>query len=159
MQKITPFLWFDGQAEEAVNFYASVFKDSEIASVTRYGEEAAQSSGRPKGTVMTMAFQLEGQEFVAINGGPHFTFTPAISFVVNCKSQEEVDYYWEKLSAGGDEGAQQCGWLKDKYGVSWQVVPTALVELLNSPDADKSRRVMQAMLAMKKIDIEGLMRA
>ena len=159
MQKITPFLWFDGQAEAAVDFYTSVFKNSKIVSVTRYGEEAAQASGRPKGTVMTMAFQLEGQEFVAINGGPHFTFTPAISFVVNCKSQEEADYYWEKLSAGGDESAQQCGWLKDKYGVSWQVVPTALVELLNSPDADKSRRVMQAMLAMKKIDIEGLMRA
>jgi len=158
MQKITPFLWFDDQAEEAVNFYTSIFKDSKIASVTRYGEEAAQASGRPKGTVMTVAFRLEGQEFAAINGGPHFTFTPAISFVVNCKSQEEVDYYWEKLSAEGDERAQQCGWLKDKYGVSWQVVPTALVELLNSPDADKSRQVMQAMLAMKKIDIEGLMR-
>ena len=117
MQKITPFLWFNDQAEAAADFYTSVFKNSKIVSVTRYGEEAAQASGRPKGTVMTMAFQLEGQEFVAINGGPHFTFTPAISFVVNCKSQEEVDNYWERLSAGGDEGAQQCGWLKDKFVV------------------------------------------
>lgn len=159
IQKITPFLWFDSQAEEAVSFYTSIFKNSKIVSVTRYGEEGAEASGRPKGTMMTMAFQLDGQEFVALNGGPHFKFTEAISFVVNCESQDEVDYYWGKLSAGGDAKAQQCGWLKDKYGVSWQIVPTVLVELLKDPDPEKSRRVMKAMLKMKKIDIETLKRA
>jgi predicted 3-demethylubiquinone-9 3-methyltransferase (glyoxalase superfamily) len=159
MQKITPFLWFDDRAEEAVKFYTAIFKNAKIGSVTRYGAEAAQASGRPEGTVMTVAFQLEDQEFVALNGGPHFLFTPAISFVVNCGSQDEVDYYWEKLSAGGDETAQQCGWLKDKYGVSWQIVPTVLVELLSGPYPEKSRKVMQAILGMKKIDIESLKRA
>ena len=159
IQKITPFLWFDSQAEEAVGFYTSIFKNSKIVSITRYGEEGADASGRPKGTVMTMAFQLDGQEFVALNGGPHFKFTEAISFVVNCESQDEVDYYWEKLSGGGDEKAQQCGWLKDKYGVSWQIVPMELGELLNDPDPEKSRRVMNAMLQMKKIDIETLKQA
>lgn len=159
IQKITPFLWFDDQAEEAVSFYTSIFRNSKIVSVARYGEEAAQASGRPKGSVMTVAFQLEGQKFVALNGGPHFKFTEAISFVVNCRSQEEVDYYWEKLSVGGDEKAQQCGWLKDKYGVSWQIVPTVLIALLHDPDPETSRSVMKALLQMKKIDIEALKRA
>jgi predicted 3-demethylubiquinone-9 3-methyltransferase (glyoxalase superfamily) len=128
-------------------------------SITRYGEQGAEATGRPKGTVMTLAFQLAGQEFVALNGGPHFKFTEAISFVVNCESQDEVDYYWGKLSAGGDERAQQCGWLKDKYGVSWQIVHTMLGELLTNPDPEKSRRVMKSMLKMKKIDIETLKQA
>ncbi len=159
IQKITPFLWFDNQAEEAVSFYTSIFKNSKIVSITRYGEEGAEASGRPKGTIMTIAFRLAGQEFVALNGGPHFKFTEAISFVVNCESQDEVDYYCEKLSGGSDEKAQQCGWLKDKYGVSWQIVPTVLVELLNDPDPQKSGRVMKAILKMKKIDIETLKQA
>jgi predicted 3-demethylubiquinone-9 3-methyltransferase (glyoxalase superfamily) len=159
IQRITPFLWFDSQAEEAVRFYTSIFKISEILTITRYGEEGAAASGRPKGTVMTIAFQLDGQDFVALNGGPHFKFTEAISFVVNCESQEEVDYYWENLSRGGDDRAQQCGWLKDKYGLSWQIVPTVLFKLLSDPDPEKSRRVMKAMLQMKKIDIETLNRA
>jgi predicted 3-demethylubiquinone-9 3-methyltransferase (glyoxalase superfamily) len=159
IQKITPFLWFDSQAEEAVSLYTAIFKNSQIVSMTRYGAEGAEASGRPKGTVMTMAFQLDGQDFVALNGGPHVKFTEAISFVVNCESQDEVDYYWEQLSGGGDEKAQQCGWLKDQYGVSWQIVPTVLGELLNDPDPEKSRRVMKAMLQMKKIDIETLKQA
>ncbi len=159
IQKITPFLWFDNQAEEAVGFYTSIFKNSKIATVTRYGQEGAQASGRPKGTVMTIAFQLEGQEFVALNGGPHFKFTEALSFVVNCDSQDEVDYYWDRLSEGGDPKAQQCGWLKDKYGLSWQIVPAALGELLSDPDPEKSQRVMKVMLQMKKIDIKTLRRA
>lgn len=159
MQKITPFLWFDNQAEEAANFYTSVFKNSKIVNVARYGEEGAKASGRPKGTVMTVAFQLDGQEFVALNGGPHFKFTEAISFVVNCERQEEVDYYWGKLSEGGDEKAQQCGWLKDKYGVSWQIVPSALGGMLQDQDPKKSERVMKALLQMKKIDIKGLRQA
>jgi len=157
MQKITPFLWFDDKAEEAANFYASIFKNSRVGSATRYGDEAAKVSGRQKGTVMTVPFQLEGQEFVALNGGPHFTFSPAISFVVNCKTQQEVDELWEKLSEGGEE--QQCGWLKDKYGVSWQIVPTVLPELLSDPDPEKSGRVMNAILQMNKLDIETLRRA
>ena len=157
MQKITPFLWFNTQAEEAVKFYISIFKNSRIVDVARYGEAGAEVSGRPKGSVMTVQFQLEGQEFVALNGGPHFQFTEAISFVVNCKTQREVDTFWEKLSAGGKKG--QCGWLKDQYGVSWQIVPTVLVELLQDKDAGKSQRVMQAMLQMTKIDIETLRRA
>ncbi len=156
IQKITPFLWFDNQAEEAARFYTLVFKNSQINGVTWYGEEAAEASGRPKGTVMTVAFLIEGQEFVALNGGPHFIFNEAVSFVVNCESQDEIDYYWEKLSEGGDVKAQQCGWLKDKYGVSWQIVPTILAELLADPDHDKSRRVMTALLQMKKIDMETL---
>jgi len=155
IQRITPFLWFDSQAEEAARFYTQIFKDSKIMSVSRYGEAGAEASGRPKGTVMTVAFQLEGQEFVALNGGPYFKSTEAISFVVNCESQEEVDYYWEKLSDGGDEKAQQCGWLKDKYGLSWQVVPTVLTGLVNDPDP---QRAMKAMLQMKKIDIAALKR-
>ena len=157
MQKITPFLWFDNKAEEAVNFYVSVFKNSKITGITRYGDAGSEVAGRPKGTVMTIAFQLEGQEFVALNGGPVFTFSPAISFVVNCETQEEVDNLWEKLSEGGE--IEQCGWLRDKYGVSWQIVPTILGEMLQDKDAEKSERVMKAMLQMKKIDIKGLRQA
>ena len=159
MPKITPFLWFDDNAEEAVSFYTSIFKNSKVTFITRYGKESAEVSGRPQGTVMTMAFQLDGQEFVALNGGPHFKFTEAVSFVVNCESQDEVDHYWGKLSRDGDEKAQQCGWLKDKYGVSWQIVPTVLGELLNDPDSGKSRRVMKALLGMKKIDMGALKQA
>lgn len=158
MQKITPFLWFDDNAEEAVIFYTSIFHNSKVTSITRYGEEGAEATGRPQGTVMTMAFQLDGQDFVAINGGPHFKFTEAMSLVVNCESQDEIDYYWENLTGGGDQKAQQCGWLKDKFGVSWQVVPTVMGELLNDPDPDKSRKVMKALISMKKIDIEALKR-
>jgi predicted 3-demethylubiquinone-9 3-methyltransferase (glyoxalase superfamily) len=154
--KITPFLWFDDQAEEAARFYTSIFKNSKIEGVTWYGEEAAEASGRPKGTIMTVTFLIAGQEFVALNGGPHFKFNEAISFVVNCESQAEIDYYWDKLSEDGDIKAQQCGWLKDRYGVSWQIVPTIMAEFLTDPDPDKSRRVMQAILQMKKIDIEAL---
>jgi predicted 3-demethylubiquinone-9 3-methyltransferase (glyoxalase superfamily) len=158
-QKITPFLWFDNQAEEAAGFYTSIFKNSQILAITHYGEEGSAASGRPKGTVMTVAFRLNGQEFVALNGGPYFKFTEAISFVVNCDSQNEVDYYWENLSEGGDEKAQQCGWLKDKYGVSWQIVPTVLNKLLSDPDPVKAGRAMKAMLQMKKIDIEMIKKA
>ena len=157
MQKITPFLWFDNNAEEAVNFYVSIFKNSKIGSIARYGEAGAEVSGRQKGTVMTVTFQLDGQEFVALNGGPIFNFSPAISFVVNCETQEEVDRLWERLSEGGER--EQCGWLKDKYGVSWQVVPTVLGEMLQGRDAERSERVMKAMLQMNKIDIEGLKKA
>ena len=157
MQKITPFLWFDNQAEEAVNYYLSIFKNSKILNVARYGDDAAKVSGRPNGSVMTVSFQLDGQQFVALNGGPVFSFSPAISFVVNCQTQQEVDALWEKLSAGGEQ--QQCGWIKDKYGVTWQIVPTALGELLSNPDAAKAQRVMQAMLQMTKLDINGLQQA
>ena len=158
VQRITPFLWFDDQAEEAARFYTSVFPDSRIVTLTRYSTEAAEVAGRAEGSAMTVVFRLDGQEFVALNGGPIFKFSEAISFVVNCASQDEVDHYWERLSAGGDERAQQCGWLKDRYGVSWQVVPAVLGELLSSPDPEKSRRVMRVLLQMKKIvvaDLEG----
>ncbi len=151
--KITPFLWFNGQAEEAAKFYASIFKRSRIVNVMRYGEEGPG----PKGTVMVVTFELEGQEFMALNGGPQFSFSPAISFLVHCETQEEVDELWQKLSEGGEE--IECGWLKDRYGLSWQIVPNALGELLGGPDPVKSQRVMQAMLRMKKIDIQGLRRA
>ena len=157
MQKIIPFLWFDNQAEAAAKFYTSIFKNSRIGKIARYGEEGEQVSGRPKGSVMTVKFQLEGQEFVALNGAPHFKFTEAISFVVNCKTQAEVDKFWKKLSDGGKE--VQCDWLKDKYGVSWQIVPTVLGELLSDKDAAKSQRVMQAMLKMVKLDIKKLKQA
>lgn len=150
IQKITPFLWFDHQAEEAVQFYTSIFRNSKVQTVTRYGE----TGPGPKGTVMTIEFQLAGQQFVALNGGPHFTFTEAISFVVNCETQEEVDEYWEKLSEGGTK--VQCGWLKDKYGLSWQIVPTILIEMLQDKDAQRSQRVMKAMLQMKKLDVAAL---
>ena len=157
MQKITPFLWFNNQAEEAVKFYTSIFRNSRIGKIARYGEEGERVSGGPKGSVMTVEFQLEGQEFVALNGGPHFKFTEAISFVVNCKTQAEVDKFWKKLSAGGKE--VQCGWLKDKFGLSWQIVPTVMGELLSDKDALKSQRVMQAMLKMVKLDIKKLKQA
>jgi predicted 3-demethylubiquinone-9 3-methyltransferase (glyoxalase superfamily) len=157
MQKITPFLWFDNQAEEAVKFYSSVFKESRILKIARFGEAGAKASGRPKGSVMTIKFQLEGQEFIALNGGPYFKFTEAISFVVNYKTQKEVDGFWKKLSHGGGEG--RCGWLKDKYGVSWQIVPEALIRMLDDKDERKSQRVMQAMLQMGKIDIKTLEQA
>ncbi|HYS58297.1 MAG TPA: VOC family protein [Burkholderiales bacterium] len=153
MQKITPFLWFDDKAEEAVNFYASIFKKSKIGIVSRYGE----AGPGPKGSVMSVTFRLEGQEFMALNGGPHFKFSPAISFFVHCKTQEEVDDLWERLSAGGEK--QRCGWLKDKYGLSWQIIPTALGEMLSDKDAGKSARVMKAMLQMDKIDINKLKQA
>lgn len=157
MQKITPFLWFDDKAEEAANFYVSIFKNSKIDGIARYGEEGAQASGRPAGTVMTVEFQLDGQEFIALNGGPHFKFSEAISFVVNCETQEEVDKFWEKLSAGGEKS--RCGWLKDKYGLSWQVVPTVLGEMMKDKDAARSRRVMKAMLQMDKLDLKTLKQA
>ena len=159
MQKISPFLWFDNQAEEAVKFYTSVFKNSKIGSMTRYNEAGAKASGRPNGSVMTASFQLEGQEFTAINGGPVFRFTEAISFVVSCETQAEIDHFWTKLGEGGDEKAQQCGWLKDKFGLSWQIVPAALPRLLGDKDPKKSQRVMQTMLQMKKIVIADLQRA
>jgi predicted 3-demethylubiquinone-9 3-methyltransferase (glyoxalase superfamily) len=157
MRKIAPFLWFDHKAEEAANFYIFIFKNSKILSITRYGEVAAKAAGRPKGSVMTVVFELEGQEFIALNGGPVFTFSPAISFVVNCKTQKEVDELWEKLSEGGQKG--QCGWLKDKYGVSWQIVPTVLGEMMQDKDPKKSEKVMKAMLQMDKIDIKTLKQA
>ena len=153
MQKITPFLWFDDKVEEAVNFYTSIFKNSKIGTITRYGE----GSPGPKGTVMMATFQLDGQEFMALNGGPEFTFTEAISFFVNCETQPEVDELWEKLSEGGEEG--QCGWLKDKYGLSWQIIPSALGEMMQNEDPEKAGRVMQAMLKMNKIDVKGLKQA
>jgi predicted 3-demethylubiquinone-9 3-methyltransferase (glyoxalase superfamily) len=156
-QKITPFLWFDNQAEEAAKFYTSIFKNSKIENVTRYDEEGSKVSGRPKGSAMTVPFQIEGQEFVALNGGPLFKFTEAISFVVNCETQKEVDYYWEKLTTGGEE--VQCGWVKDKFGLSWQVVPTVLTEMLQDRDPQKAQRVMAAMLKMKKIEIADLKKA
>lgn len=158
MQKITPFLWFDNNAEEAVNFYVSTFKNSKVGNTTRYNEASAKAAGRPEGSVMTMEFQLEGQNFVAINGGPHFKFTEAISFVVNCETQEEVDYFWEKLTADGGQESQ-CGWLKDKYGLSWQITPRVLIEMIGDKDPQKAQRVMEAMLQMKKIDIATLKRA
>jgi len=158
-QKITPCLWFDYQAEEAVTFYTAIFKNSRIVQVARYGEAGREIHGKPAGTVMTVAFELEGQAFTALNGGPLFKFNEAISFQVSCGTQAEVDHYWEKLSEGGDVNAQQCGWLKDKYGASWQIVPRVLVEMITDPDSKKSQRVMGTMLQMKKIDIDGLKRA
>ncbi len=153
MQKITPFLWFDGKAEEAANFYVSIFKNSKIVSVTRYGE----AGPGPKGTVMIVKFQLGGEEFLALNGGPQFTFSPAVSLVANCETQAEVDELWEKLSAGGEK--LNCGWLTDKYGLSWQVVPTLVGELMQDKDAEKTNRVMQAIMGMNKLEIAGLRRA
>ena len=153
MQKITPFLWFDNHAEEAANVYTSIFKNSKIVNTRHYPE----GSPGPAGTVMTVEFQLDGQDFIALNGGPHYKISPAISFFVNCNSQQEVDELWDKLSDGGE--TQQCGWLQDKYGVSWQIIPTRLGELLHSNDAVKSKRVMEAMLTMVKLDIDALERA
>ena len=153
MQKITPFLWFDGKAEEAMNFYVSVFKNSKVGRVTRYGEAGPGQ----KGTVMSATFQLDGQDFFALNGGPQFVFTPAISFFVNCETQQEVDEMWERLSEGGKK--ERCGWLKDRYGLSWQIIPSVLGKMLQDPDAERAKRVMQAMLQMDKIDIERLKQA
>ncbi|MEW5985860.1 MAG: VOC family protein [Chloroflexota bacterium] len=153
MQKITPFLWFDNQAEEAMYFYTSIFKNSKVGAVTRYGE----AGPGPAGSVLTASFELEGLTFTALNGGPLFRFTEAISFFVSCESQEEVDELWEKLSAGGEE--QPCGWLKDKFGLSWQIIPTTLMEMLSDPDPEKARRVTEAMLQMKKIDVQTLRQA
>jgi predicted 3-demethylubiquinone-9 3-methyltransferase (glyoxalase superfamily) len=155
MQKITPFFWFDGQAEEAVKFYASIFKNSKVGRTLRYDENAAKAADGPVGSVLTIEFEIEGQKFVALNGGPQFKFNESISFVVNCETQKEVDYFWEKLIAdGGDES--QCGWLEDKFGLSWQITPTVLIDMLHDKDSEKSERVMKAMLQMQKIDIAKL---
>lgn len=159
MQRIAPCLWFDNQAEDAARFYTAIFKNSRIGRISRYGKAGYEIHRRPAGTVMTVEFELDGQPFTALNGGPAFKFNEAISFQINCKTQEEVDYYWEKLGVGGDKKAQQCGWLKDKYGVSWQVVPTVLVEMVGDPNSEKSERAMQAMLQMKKLDVAELKRA
>jgi len=157
MQKITPCLWFDNQAEEAAKFYASIFTNSKIGNMTRYGEAGAKVSGRPKGSVMTVTFEIEGQEFVALNGGPHFTFSEAISFMVKCETQKDIDEMWEKLSQGGEKG--QCGWLNDKYGLSWQIVSPVWDEMLRDKDVKKSERVMKAILQMTKPDIKTLKQA
>jgi predicted 3-demethylubiquinone-9 3-methyltransferase (glyoxalase superfamily) len=157
MQKITTFLWFDTQAEEAADFYVSLFKNSQIKNVSRYPAEGEEVTGKPAGTAMTVEFELDGQDFIALNGGPHFKFTEAISLVVNCETQEEIDYFWERLTEGGTEG--QCGWLKDRYGLSWQIVPPVLAELLQDKDRERAGRVMKAMLQMKKLDIPTLKRA
>jgi predicted 3-demethylubiquinone-9 3-methyltransferase (glyoxalase superfamily) len=157
MQKITPCLWFDSQAEEAAKFYVSLFKNSRIGNITRYGEAGSQASGQRKGSVMTVSFQLDGQDFTALNGGPHFKFNEAISLMINCETQEEVDDLWERLSKGGE--ILECGWVKDKYGLAWQVVPKMFFELISDKDPAKAERAMQAMLKMKKLDIRELKRA
>ena len=155
MQKVTPFLWFDNQAEEAAKFYTTIFKNSKIGKILRYDEASAKAAGGPVGSVLTIEFEIEGQKFTALNGGPQFTFNESVSFVVNCETQEEVDYFWEKLTAdGGKESA--CGWLKDKFGLSWQITPRILIEMLQDKDAEKAGRVMKAMLQMEKIDIKKL---
>ena len=159
LQKITPCLWFDNQAEEAANFYVTVFKNSKIDHVTLYGKEGYEIHGMKEGTVMTVDFEIASQKFVALNGGPVFKFNEAISFQVFCDTQKELDYYWEKLSEGGDKNAQQCGWLKDKYGVSWQIVPTVLPKMIRDKDQIKSQRVMKVMLQMQKLDIQTLVQA
>jgi predicted 3-demethylubiquinone-9 3-methyltransferase (glyoxalase superfamily) len=156
-QKITPCLWFDSQAEEAAKFYASVFKNSKIGKISRYGKEGFEIHGRTAGTVMTVEFEIDGQKFVALNGGPHFRFNEAVSFQVHCDSQQEIDYFWSKLGEGGQE--QPCGWLKDKFGLSWQVIPKALPEMLMDENSDKAQRVMRSMLQMRKIDLAALERA
>lgn len=159
MEKITPCLWFDSNAEEAVNFYTAIFKNSKIGKISRYGKEGYEIHGKPEGTVLTVEFELNGQQFTALNGGPLFKFNEAISFQVDCESQEELDYYWGKLSEGGDKNAQRCGWLKDKYGVSWQIIPSILGEMLQGKNAKKSQSVMKALLQMGKLDIETLKQA
>lgn len=156
IKKITTNLWFDSAAEEAAKYYTSIFKNSGIDRVTRYPKAGQEIHGKQPGSVMTVEFNLDGQKFVALNGGPHFKFNESISFIVNCENQEEVDYFWEKLSKGGDPKAQQCGWLKDKFGLSWQVVPTALDELMSDPDQEKVEHVFEAMLKMKKLNIGEL---
>jgi predicted 3-demethylubiquinone-9 3-methyltransferase (glyoxalase superfamily) len=158
MQKITPFLWFDNQAEEAAKFYASVFENSKVGRILRYDEASAKGAGRPVGSVLTIEFEIAGQKFTALNGGPEFKFNESISFVVNCETQNEVDYFWEKLMADGGRESQ-CGWLKDKFGVSWQITPTVLIDMLNDKDAKKAERVMKAMMQMQKIDIKTLKEA
>jgi predicted 3-demethylubiquinone-9 3-methyltransferase (glyoxalase superfamily) len=159
MQSITPCLWFDTQAEEAANFYVSIFKNSKIKQISRYGEEGKEYHQKPVGSVMVAAFEINGQPFTALNGGPQFKISEAVSFQVMCDSQDEVDYYWEKLTAGGDPKAQQCGWLKDKFGVSWQVIPVEFLKLVSGPDTQKASRAMQAMFGMKKLDINVLRQA
>jgi len=159
IHKIVPCLWFDSQAEEAARYYTGIFKNSKIGTITRYGEAGREVHGRPPGSVMTVAFELNGQPFTALNGGPVFKFNEAISFQIMCRTQEELDHYWNKLTVGGDKQAQQCGWLKDKYGLSWQVVPAVLVEMMKDPDKEKAGRVMEALLQMKKLDIAELERA
>jgi len=159
MKNISPCLWFDSQAEEAARYYTSIFKNSRIINVSRYGEAGYDIHNRPAGSVMVVDFELDGRKFLALNGGPIFKFNEAVSFIVDCESQDEVDYYWDNLSRGGDERAQQCGWIKDKFGLSWQVVPTILGELMSDPDPVKSGRVMNAMLKMKKLDIATLRKA
>ena len=156
---ITPCLWFDTQAEQAAKFYASIFKDSKLGKISRYGKEGFEVHGRPAGSVMTAEFEIEGQRLVALNGGPHFKFNEAVSFQINCENQKEIDYYWEKLSAGGDPKAQQCGWLKDKYGLSWQVVPVKMGEFFKEEKSGGAQRAMEAMLPMKKLDIAKLKKA
>jgi predicted 3-demethylubiquinone-9 3-methyltransferase (glyoxalase superfamily) len=159
VQRITPFLWFDNQAEEAAKFYTSIFMNSKIKTTTRYTEAGSDVHKMPPGTALTVSFELDGQQFTALNGGPIYKFTEAVSFAVHCDHQEEVDYYWEKLGAGGDPKSQQCGWLKDKFGLSWQIVPNAMIKMLTDPDKSKSGRVMQALMQMKKLDIAQLERA
>ena len=159
LRKITPCLWFDDRAEEAARFYTSVFRNSRIGRITRYGEAGREIHGRPAGSVMTVGFEVDGQTFTALNGGPHFQFNEAISFQVMCETQEEIDHYWAKLSDGGDPNAQQCGWLKDRFGVSWQIVPTGLLDMLGDPESERSQRAMEAMLRMKKLDLAALRRA
>ena len=159
VQPITPCLWFDKQAEEAARYYTGIFKNSKIGKISRYGEAGREVHGQAPGTAMTVEFELNGQPFTGLNGGPHFKFTEAISFQIMCRTQEEVDHYWNKLSEGGDKNAQQCGWLKDKYGLSWQVVPTVLAEMMSDPNKEKSGRAMEALLQMKRLDIAELKRA
>jgi predicted 3-demethylubiquinone-9 3-methyltransferase (glyoxalase superfamily) len=159
VQKISPCLWFDGQGEEAARFYVSIFKNSRIGTISRFGKEGFEIHGRPEGSAMVVTFYLDGQEFAALNGGPHFKFNEAISLMVRCASQAEIDYFWDKLGAGGDPKAQQCGWLKDKHGLSWQIVPTDMEEMMTSTDRAKSGRVMNALLKMKKLDLAALQKA
>ena len=159
VQQITPCLWFDNEAEDAARFYVSVFPDAAVEHIARYGKEGFDVHGKPAGSVLTVSFRLLGQDFLALNGGPHFNFTEAVSFIVQCEDQAEIDRYWVALGAGGDPKAQQCGWLKDKYGLSWQIVPTVLPEMLKDEDRERANRVMAALLAMKKLDIAALRRA
>ena len=159
MQKISPCLWFDDNAEDAVKFYVSIFKNSKVGNVTRYGKEGYEIHKKKEGSVMTIDFEIEGQKFLGLNGGPIFRFNEAISFQIYCDTQEEIDYYWEKLTEGGDKNAQVCGWLKDKFGVSWQVVPIAMIKMLQDKDSKKTERVMKAMLQMQKLDIDALTKA
>jgi predicted 3-demethylubiquinone-9 3-methyltransferase (glyoxalase superfamily) len=159
MSKIAPCLWFDNNGEEAAKFYTSIFKNSRIKNIARYGDAAAKAAGRPKGSVLTVQFELDGQEFTALNGGPIFKFNEAVSFIVNVENQDELDHYWNKLAEGGDPKAQQCGWLKDKFGVSWQIVPSMIAKMIADPDPAKSNRVMAALMPMKKLDIKTLQQA